>query len=111
MIRGAVYKIDLGTDKRGREQQGKRLGIAMSQPPTGWSTVTVVPTSTSASAAIFRPELVIAGRETLALVDQIRSIDIGFVLGEPVDVLTHADLAQVDYALGRWLGLSVNLNI
>ena len=45
-----------------------------------WSTVTVLPTSTSAQASVFRPEVVIAGRETKILIDQVRAIDVSYVL-------------------------------
>lgn len=105
MIRGAVYPIDLGQAKRGHEQRGERLGLAISVQQDRWSTVTVIPTSTSAQAAVYRPQLTIAGRDTLVLVDQIRTIDTQYIVGEPVDYLTRTDLAQVEYALARYLGL------
>lgn len=105
MIRGAVYPIDLGPAKRGHEQRGERLGLAISVQQDRWSTVTVIPTSTSAQAAVYRPQLTIAGRDTLVLVDQIRTIDTQYIVGEPVDYLTRTDLAQVEYALARYLGL------
>ncbi|MEU8746557.1 type II toxin-antitoxin system PemK/MazF family toxin [Streptomyces parvulus] len=104
-----MYRIDLGDAKRGHEQAGKRLGICLSEDPGNWSTTTVIPTSTRASIAIFRPRLLIDGRETVALVDQIRSIDTRWVVGDPVDHLRHVDMAEVEYALSRWLRLSLNL--
>ncbi|MER5511252.1 type II toxin-antitoxin system PemK/MazF family toxin [Streptomyces sp. NPDC002766] len=110
MIRGSVYPVDLGDAKRGREQRGKRYGIVLSDAPDTWSTVVIVPTSTSAQPAVFRPRLVIAGRETLALTDQIRTIDTRFVVGEPVDHLTAADMGQVEYALGRLLALRIEID-
>jgi mRNA interferase MazF len=42
--------------------------------------VTVLPTSISAQASVFRPEVVIAGRETKILIDQVRTIDVSYVL-------------------------------
>ncbi|MDT0388278.1 type II toxin-antitoxin system PemK/MazF family toxin [Streptomyces dubilierae] len=105
-----MYPIDLGDAKRGHEQRGKRLGIVMSDGPAHWSTVTVVPTSTRALPANFRPLLMIDGRETLALVDHVRSIDVKYVLGDPVDHLTREDMAQVEFALGRWLDLRIELD-
>ncbi|RPE38997.1 mRNA interferase MazF [Streptomyces sp. Ag109_O5-1] len=111
MIRGGVYRIDLGDAKRGHEQKGKRLGILMSHPFPAWSTATVIPTSTRAQEAIFRPLLVIDGRETRALVDQIRTIDLQYFLDEdPVDILTAVNLAQVEYALANLMGLSQGLS-
>jgi len=49
--RGAVYPIHLGDAKRGHEQ---RLGLVISIEQDAWSTVTVLPTSTSAQASVFR---------------------------------------------------------
>ncbi|MGH3166006.1 MAG: type II toxin-antitoxin system PemK/MazF family toxin [Trebonia sp.] len=105
MIRGAVYPVDLGDAKRGHEQRGRRLGLIVSIEQDAWSTVTIVPTSTSAQASIFRPEAVIAGRETLLLVDQIRTIDVSYVAGDLVDYLSRDDMAQVEHTISRYFGL------
>jgi len=105
MIRGAVYPVDLGDAKRGHEQRGRRLGLVISIEQNAWSTVTILPTSTSAQAAIFRPDVVIAGRDTKIMIDQIRTIDTRYVAGELVDYLSHDDMAQVGQCLSRHLGL------
>jgi mRNA interferase MazF len=105
MIRGAVYPIDLGDAKRGHEQRGRRLGLVISIEDDAWSTVTVLPASTSAQASVFRPEVVIAGRETKILIDQVRTIDVSYVAGDPVDYLTRDDMAQVEQSLSRYFGL------
>ena len=105
MIRGAVYPVDLVDAKRGHEQRGRRLGLVVSIEQDAWSTVTIVPTSTGAQPAVFRPEVVIAGRETRILVDQIRTIDTSYVTGELVDYLSRDDMAQVEHSLLRYLGL------
>ncbi|WP_405812671.1 MULTISPECIES: type II toxin-antitoxin system PemK/MazF family toxin [unclassified Streptomyces] len=110
MIRGSVYRVDLGDAKRGHEQRGKRLGIVLSQNPETWSTVVIVPTSTRAQDAIFRPRLHIAGRDTVALTDQIRTIDTQYVFGDPVDHLSRTDLTQVEFALGRLLQLRLDVD-
>lgn len=104
MIRGAVYRIDLG-QARGHEQRGRRLGLVLSPTESPLSVVTVVPTSTSARPAIHRPELEIAGRPTVLLVDQIRSIDINYLVGDPVDYLTRDQLAEIEQAVGHYLGI------
>lgn len=104
MIRGAVYRIDLGRT-RGHEQGGKRLGLVVSPSDSPLPVVTVIPTSTSAGRAIHRPELEIAGRSTRMLIDQIRSIDIDYVVGDPVDYLTRDQLASVELALAHYLGI------
>jgi mRNA interferase MazF len=105
VIRGAVYPVDLGDVKRGHEQRGRRLGLVMSIQQSAWSTVTIIPTSTSAQASVFRPEAVFAGRATRILVDQIRTIDVCYVTGELVDYLSRDDMAQVDHTLARYLDL------
>ena len=105
MIRGAVYPVELGDAKRGHEQRGRRLGLVVSIEQNAWSTVTVIPTSTSSQESVFRPEAIIAGRETRILVDQIRTIDVSYVMGELVDYLSRDDMAQVDHTLSRYLGL------
>jgi mRNA interferase MazF len=104
VIRGAVYRIDLGRT-RGHEQRGKRLGLVVSPSDSPLSVVTVIPTSTSVGPSIHRPDLEIAGRPTRLLVDQIRSIDVDYVDGDPVDYLTRDQLAQVDLALAHYLGV------
>lgn len=104
MIRGAVYRIDLGRT-RGHEQSGRRLGLVLSPSDSPLSVVTVVPTSTSARPAIHRPSLEIAGQSTRLLVDQIRSIDVDQVHGDPVDYLSREQLAEVELALAHYLGL------
>lgn len=106
MIRGAVYPVDLGEAKRGHERRGRRLGLVISISQNQWSTVTIVPASTSAQAAIFRPEVMIAGQETRLLIDQIRTIDVSYVTNQLVDYLSWDDMAQVEHTLSRYLGLA-----
>ncbi|HTR95971.1 MAG TPA: type II toxin-antitoxin system PemK/MazF family toxin [Trebonia sp.] len=105
MIRGAVYPVDLGDAKGGHEQRGRRLGLVMSIGQNAWSTVTIIPASTSAQASVFRPEAIIAGRSTRILIDRIRTIDVSYVTGELVDYLARGDMAEVDHTLSRYLGL------
>lgn len=105
MIRGAVYRVDLGDAKRGHEQRGKRYGLVMSPSSMPWSVATIIPTSTSAQAAVFRPELEIAGSVTRLLVDQIRTVDVAFIHGDPVHFLDRDELAEVEHAVSHYLGL------
>jgi mRNA interferase MazF len=104
-MRGAVYRVDFGNAKRGHEQRGGRYAVAMSPSSMPWSVVTVVPTSTSAQPAVFRPELEIMGAKTRFLVDQIRTIDIAYVHGDPVDYLGRDEMAEVEHAIARYFGL------
>ncbi len=105
MIRGAVYRVDLGNAKRGHEQRGRRYGLVLSPSAMPWSVATIIPTSTSAQPAIFRPELDIAGTPTRLLVDQIRTIDVSFIHGDPVHYLDRYELAQVEHAVSHYLGI------
>jgi mRNA interferase MazF len=70
-----------------------------------WSVVTVIPTSTSAHPAVFRPAIEINGQRALLLVDQIRSIDTDYLIGEPVRYLERDEMAAVEHAVSRYLGL------
>lgn len=105
VIRGAVYRVDFGDAKRGHEQRGRRYAVVMSPSPMLWSVVTVVPTSTQAQPAVFRPKLNIMGTQTRFLVDQIRTIDIAYVYGAPVGYLDGDEMAEVDRAVAHYLGL------
>ncbi len=105
MIRGAVHPVDLGDAKRGHEQRGRRFGLVLSIEQDAWSTVTIIPTSTGVQASVFRPEVVVAGRVTKILIDQVRTIDVSYVAGELVDYLARDDMAQVEHSLSRYLGL------
>lgn len=70
-----------------------------------WSIATVVPTSAAAQPAVFRPSLEIHGQETRFLVEQIRSIDTGYIIGDPVHYLERDELAEIEHAVARYLGL------
>jgi mRNA interferase MazF len=105
VIRGAVYRVDLGDARRGHEQRGRRYGLVLSPTDMAWSVVTIVPTSTQAQPAVFRPEIELGGVPTRFLVDQLRSIDVRFVQGEPAFFLDRGELEEVEVAVSRYLGL------
>lgn len=105
MIRGAVYRVDLGQARRGQEQRGRRFGLVLSPTDMAWSVATVVPTSTQAQPAVFRPEIELGGVPTRFLVDQMRSIDVRFVEGEPAFFLHRDVLDEVEVAVTRYLAL------
>lgn len=70
-----------------------------------WTMATIVPTSTSARSARFRPVIEVADQTTCFMADQIRSIDTDYIIGDPVDVLDHYELAEVERAVAHYLGL------
>ncbi|WP_183068933.1 type II toxin-antitoxin system PemK/MazF family toxin [Streptomyces sp. gCLA4] len=106
MIRGAVYRIDLGK-ATGRAQAGRRRGIVLSDFPATWSTAIIVPTTTQEQRAIFRPKLEIAGQACFALADQIRTFDVEHIVGEPVDYLAPEMLGEIEYAVAKVLSLRI----
>jgi mRNA interferase MazF len=104
VIRGAVYPVNLG-QPRGHEQGGKRYGLVLSPSEAPWTVVTIVPTSTSAAAMSFRPEFEVAGTPTVFLVDQMRAVDVDYFGAEPIDYLPADELAAVEEAVARYLGI------
>jgi mRNA interferase MazF len=68
------------------------------------SVVLVAPTSRSARAASFRPEINIAGERTRVLVEQIGAVD-SRRLGEPVGHVSAEETWGIDEALLAFLGL------
>jgi mRNA interferase MazF len=104
VIRGGIYEANFGQAKRGFEQRGERFAVVMSRHPANWSVVLVVPTSTGAQAAIFRPEVEVVGRQTRLLVDQMRAIDTRY-LGRNVGFLDRIGMAELEHTIAEYLGL------
>ena len=105
MTRGEVYRIRPPVT-RGREQRGPRYGvIVQADQLLGLSTVILAPTSRSAAAATFRPEIGEPGAHTRVLVEQLRAVDT-----ERLDTLagrlTAPEQRAVDQALARVLDIT-----
>src|SRR4051812_8780939 len=105
VIRGAVYRVDLGDARRGHEQRGRRYGLVLSPTDMAWTVATIVPTSTQAQPAVFRPEIELGGVPTRFLVDQLRSIDVRFMDGEPAYSPHRDEIEGVGAAVPGSLGL------
>lgn len=104
MQRGDIFELrpPKGT---GHEQRGPRLGVVVqSDALLPRSVVLVAPTSTSARPASFRPELVVDGRTTRVLVEQLGAVDVRR-LGAHVGRVTVEQQWQIDAALLTLLGL------
>ena len=104
MTRGDVFELRLrgGT---GHEQSGRRFGVVVqSDAMNRLSTVLVAPTSRSARAAKFRPEIEIDGQPTRVLAEQMSVVDPSR-LGNLVGHLTPQEQWGVDLALSLVLGL------
>jgi mRNA interferase MazF len=104
VTRGEIYRIRL-PPTRGREQVGSRFGvIVQADELLGLSTAIVAPTSRSAAAATFRPEIELRNERTRVLVEQLRAVDVER-LEELAGRLTAADQQAVDDALVLVLSL------
>ena len=97
-MRGDVYRVRTPRRARGHEQTGTRYAVVVQSDQLPLSTWLVAPTSTSARAATFRPEVEIDGRTTRVLTEQTTAVDSNR-LGETVGHLTFDELRRVDAAL------------
>ena len=104
MLRGDVYRLQIPRGV-GHEQHGDRYGVVV-QADTFLprSVVVVAPTSRSARAASFRPEVDVAGQATRVLVEQVGAVDASR-LGELAGHLTPEEMWGVDDALATVLDL------
>ena len=103
-MRGEVYRLHAPRGTRGHEQAGSRYAVVVQSDQLPLSTWLVAPTSTSARAASFRPEVEIAGKVTRVLAEQTAAVDPGR-LGESSGRLTFEELRRVDAALRLALDL------
>lgn len=97
-MRGEIYRLRAPRDARGHEQTGQRYAVVVQSDVLPLSTWLVAPTSTSARAASFRPEVDIAGQVTRVLVEQTAAID-PTRLGDRLGHVSHTELRQIDAAL------------
>jgi mRNA interferase MazF len=74
-VRGDLFRLRSDKDTTGHELRGPRYAVAIQSDGILLSTLIVAPTSTSAQAAIFRPEIEMDGTRTRVLVDQMRAVD------------------------------------
>lgn len=104
MRRGDAYEL-WSPRRAGHEQQGRRFGVVVQADallPRG--VVLVAPTSRSARAATFRPELVIEGQMTRLLVEQLGAVDVNR-LGDHVGLASPEEMWGIDESLMTVLGL------
>lgn len=101
MRRGEVYRLRL------RERHGRvRYGVVVqSDAFLPRSAVLVAPTSRSARAASFRPEVEVAGELTRVLVEQLGAVDTTR-LGDLAGQLDPEEMWGVDMALESILDLA-----
>lgn len=98
MRRGDVFRFRIPKGA-GHEQRGSRFGVVVqADAMLPRSVVLVAPTSLSARAASFRPEVLVAGKTTRVLVEQVGAVDAGR-LGELVGHLAPEELWGIDESL------------
>jgi mRNA interferase MazF len=104
VLRGDVHRFRLPKGV-GHEQHGERFGVVVQADELlPRSVVLVAPTSRSARAASFRPEIEVDGDTTRVLVEQVGAVDVRR-LGDVVGHLTREEQWGVDDALVTVLGL------
>ena len=103
-MRGEVFRLRSPRGSKGHEQSGPRFAVIVQSDYLTLSTRLVAPTSTSALAASFRPEVELPGGRTRVLVEQATAVD-PQRLGEVAGRLTDEEMRQVDSALRLVLGL------
>ncbi len=103
-MRGDLFRLRPGKDSAGPEQRGPRYAVAIQSDGILLSTLIVAPTSTSAQAAIFRPEIELGGTRTRVLVDQMRAVDASR-LADFAGRLDAMEIGEVDRAVRLMLGV------
>lgn len=104
MQRGDIFRLR-SPKGIGHEQRGERFAVVVQADELlPRSVVVVAPTSQSARAASFRPEIEVHGATTRVLVEQLGAVD-GGRLGKLAGHLTREELWGVDEALMTVLGL------
>jgi mRNA interferase MazF len=103
-VRGDLFRLRSDSGAAGHEQRGPRYAVAIQSDGILLSTQIVAPTSTSAQAAIFRPEIEMDGTRTRVLVDQMRAVDSGR-LGDFAGHLDASEIGEVDRAVRLILGV------
>lgn len=97
-MRGEVFRLNAPRGSRGLEQSGPRNAVVVQSDQLPLSTWLVAPTSTSARAASFRPEVEIGGVNTRVLAEQTAAVDPSR-LGNSVGFLSFDEMRRVDAAL------------
>jgi len=104
VLRGDIHEFRPARGA-GRAQHGRRYGvIVQANELLPRSVVLVAPTSRSARAASFRPEIDLLGEITRILVEQVGAVDAGR-LGHLVGRVTPEQQWGIDEALLTVLGL------
>jgi mRNA interferase MazF len=97
-VRGDIHRLKAPRGTRGHEQREPRFAVVVQSDSLPLSTLLVAPTSTSARAASFRPEILLDGITTRVLVEQTAAVDPAR-LGQQVGHVGFDDLRHIEAAL------------
>jgi mRNA interferase MazF len=104
VVRGDVHEIRLPR-RRGHVQHGRRFAVVIQADDLlSLSTIVVCPTSSSAPAASFHPQVDLNDERTLVLCEMVGAID-ARALGAQVGHLTLEEIRAVDDAMQMVLDL------
>jgi mRNA interferase MazF len=104
VVRGDVHEIVLPR-RRGRVQHGRRFAVVVqANDLLALSTVVICPTSQTAPAASFHPEITIGESATRVMCEMVGAVDARAV-GTHVGHLTFDEMSNVDDALSLVLDL------
>jgi mRNA interferase MazF len=104
VVRGDVHEIRL-PQRRGRAQHRRRYAVVVQADDLlALSALVVCPTSQSAPAASFHPEVLVADEPTRVMCEMTGAVD-ARALGKQVGHLTVDEIRAVDDALILVLGL------
>ena len=105
ILRGDICAFRPARASTGHEQRGPRFAVVLQSNEFEWlNTIVVAPTSTAAQPAVFRPELVLKGKRTRVLLDQVVTADRSR-LGAVVGRLEPSELTEIERSLRHVLGL------
>jgi mRNA interferase MazF len=105
VVRGDVHAIAIPR-RRGHVQHGSRYAVVVQADDLrALSTVVICPTSRSAPAASFHPQIELNDERTLVLCEMIGAVD-AHALGAQVGHLTFEEMRAVDDAMLMVLDLS-----
>lgn len=107
MERGEVFRLRAPRGVRGHELKRPRFGVVIQASElAALSAVVIAPTSTAVRPTAFRPEVIIAGKETRVAVEQLTAVD-RTRLGESHGLLKWEEMREIDTALVLVLGLAL----
>lgn len=104
MVRGDIHAIQ-APSRGGHVQRDPRYAVVVQADDLlTLSTVVICPTSRSARAASFHPEIVVADQPTRVMCEMVGAVD-GRALGQQVGQLTLGELRSVEDAVLLVLGV------